>query len=83
MKNFSKLEWISIIFIVVIHGGFLVMTPFYFLYHAWNWIAFFVGIFLYIISAMGVTAGYHRFFSHKTYQAHPVVEIVYLFLGCL
>ncbi len=59
------------------------MTPIYFLSSAWSWTAFFVGCFLYTIAAIAITAGYHRFFSHKTYQAHPALEIIYLILGCL
>jgi stearoyl-CoA desaturase (delta-9 desaturase) len=48
------------------------------------WIAFngvdmteiFVGIFLFFFTGMSITAGYHRLWSHKTYDAHPIVKAV-------
>lgn len=29
----------------------------------------------------GITGGYHRLFAHKSYEAHPLVEIFYLIIG--
>jgi stearoyl-CoA desaturase (Delta-9 desaturase) len=83
MKNISHFEWVSILFITFVHGGFLVGTPLYFSYYSWNWIAFFAGCLIYTVAAIGITAGYHRYFSHKTYQAHPIIENIYLLVGCL
>lgn len=82
MKN-SQYEWTSILFILAIHGGFLVATPLYLIYSPWNWAAFSVWCLIYTLAALGITAGYHRFFSHRTYQVHPIVEILYLFLWCI
>lgn len=28
----------------------------------------------YVISGLGITAGYHRLFAHRTYRAHPIVR---------
>lgn len=33
------------------------------------------------VVGLSVTAGYHRCFSHKAYDAHPVVQAIYLFFG--
>jgi stearoyl-CoA desaturase (delta-9 desaturase) len=30
---------------------------------------------------LSVTAGYHRLFSHKSYDAHPLVKALFLFVG--
>ena len=40
-------------------------------------------IILFSLCNLGVTVGYHRLFSHKTYDAHPMVELVLLFFGTL
>jgi stearoyl-CoA desaturase (delta-9 desaturase) len=48
------------------------------------WIAFngvdmteiLVGVFLFFFTGMSITAGYHRLWSHKTYDAHPIVKTV-------
>ena len=79
----SRLDWASIVFLFGYHLAFFILTPVYFLFYPWSWLAFSVGFLLYILAGLGITAGYHRYFSHKTYQAHPVIEIIYLILGCL
>lgn len=40
-------------------------------------------IIYWIIAAVGITYGYHRYFSHKTYKTNVLVEIVLLYLGLL
>lgn len=36
-----------------------------------------------IVSCVGITYGYHRYFSHKSYKASPMIEIWLLYLGLL
>lgn len=36
---------------------------------------------MFFLCGLGVTAGYHRYYAHRTYQAHPVVEFFLLFFG--
>jgi len=33
------------------------------------------------IANLGITGGYHRLFAHKSYEAHPIVEIGYLLIA--
>jgi stearoyl-CoA desaturase (delta-9 desaturase) len=49
-------------------------------YHAaaWIWFALLVGA-----NGMAITCGYHRLFSHVTYEAHPVLKIAYLLFGAM
>ena len=35
----------------------------------------------YVYAQLGVTAGYHRLFSHRAFQAHPAVEIALMLMG--
>lgn len=35
----------------------------------------FVAIALFFFTGMSITAGYHRLWSHKTYEAHPIVKV--------
>jgi stearoyl-CoA desaturase (delta-9 desaturase) len=49
-------------------------------YHAAAWITFAV---LLVANGMAITCGYHRLFSHATYEAHPVLEFVYLLFGAM
>ncbi len=55
------------------------------------WIAFngfdltevLVAVFLFFFTGMSITAGYHRLWSHKTYDAHPVVRVVLAIGGAM
>ena len=40
-----------------------------------------LSIFYYFASGMSVTGGYHRLFSHRTYEASLPVKLLYLFFG--
>lgn len=59
----------------------LVLVPYHVLHApsiAWELV---VCLVMYFAIGMGVTAGYHRLFSHRTYQAHPVLRFLLLCLG--
>ena len=36
-----------------------------------------------VLAAIGITLGYHRYFSHKEFKASPLAEIVMLYCGLL
>jgi stearoyl-CoA desaturase (Delta-9 desaturase) len=38
---------------------------------------------LYAMVGLSVTAGYHRLFSHRSYECHPAVQAFYLFFGAM
>ena len=47
----------------------------------WRDIALLVG--LYVPVALGVTVGFHRMLTHRSFRAHPVVRFVFLALGSI
>jgi stearoyl-CoA desaturase (delta-9 desaturase) len=38
---------------------------------------------MYLAVGMSICAGYHRFFSHKTYEASPVVQVFFALFGAM
>lgn len=40
-------------------------------------------IFYYIAALLGISVGYHRYFSHRSFNASPTLEYVMLFFGML
>jgi stearoyl-CoA desaturase (delta-9 desaturase) len=38
---------------------------------------------MYLAVGMSICAGYHRFFSHKSYEAHPIVQSFFAFFGAM
>src|SRR6185437_14606834 len=52
-----------------------------FFHFQWKWLAVCVG--LYIVRMFGLTAGYHRYFSHRSYKLSRVPQFIMAFLGTL
>ena len=36
---------------------------------------------MYVLTGMGICAGYHRYYSHRTYDCHPILQVLYLVFG--
>ncbi|MFQ5740187.1 MAG: acyl-CoA desaturase [Acidobacteriota bacterium] len=80
MKNFN---WTGGLFLIGYHILLLVSLPLYLLYMPLNPGLMVAAFVLYVLAAMGITAGYHRFYSHKTYKPHKPLEAVLLSMGTL
>lgn len=46
-----------------------------------SWVAVGVAVALYVIRMFGITAGYHRYFSHRTYKANRFMQFVIAVVG--
>ncbi len=44
------------------------------------WISIF-GLIFAVLTNLSITMGYHRLYSHKSYEAHPILEAILLFIG--
>src|SRR5947209_3975894 len=38
---------------------------------------------MYLLTGLGITVGFHRFATHRSFRSHPVVEVVLLALGSM
>jgi stearoyl-CoA desaturase (delta-9 desaturase) len=68
-------------FIVAYHLGLLIGLPFYFWLHPPGATLIVASVVVLFLSLIGITAAYHRFYSHRGYVLHPAAEAVLLFLG--
>jgi len=76
-------NWGSATFLIAYHLFLIVALPIYFYYNmpAWGmWVTAFVLLYL---TGLSITAGYHRYFAHRAYKAHPLVEYALLFFGSM
>jgi stearoyl-CoA desaturase (delta-9 desaturase) len=53
----------------------LIVVPWYLHYHDMTLAEFVVLFFFFISAGLGITMGYHRFFSHKTYEDKYIVKL--------
>lgn len=76
-----KKNWLNVLFLTLtpilgIGGSVLYLTQRGFLWE--DWLVFLA---LYLLSGLSITAGYHRYFAHRTHETHPLLQIFYLLLG--
>lgn len=68
---------------IVLTAITLIVTPLWAISYGFDWFEIGTAIFLFYFTGMSITAGYHRLWSHKTYDAHPVVKIVLAIGGAM
>ena len=76
-------NWPTVLMFVVTLGIAITIVPWYGLTHGYRgsaWIAF--AVFL-SVTELAITCGYHRLFSHATYQAHPALKVIFLLFGAM
>src|SRR5215470_10130259 len=71
------LNWPRILWWALIHAG-VVLAPF-----AFSWSALVVTLFLYLLAGTGVTMGYHRLLTHRSFQTPRMIEYLLTVLGSL
>ena len=76
----SRKRWGTVIFMFTIHA----LTIFTLQAKFWSWQAFSGFIFLYWVTAcLGVTTGYHRLLSHRSFQVPKWLERFFATCGAL
>ncbi|HYG62560.1 MAG TPA: fatty acid desaturase [Thermoanaerobaculia bacterium] len=76
-----RLNWINTIFLLGTLAVALVGTPWYIVKHGLGWPETVTFLVLWTCVGLSVTAGYHRLFSHKTFQASWPVRLFFLVFG--
>lgn len=76
-----KYIWKNIIFFAVTTLVAIIGGPIYFAKFGMTGSLLALTLFFAAATGFGITVGYHRLFSHQTYQAHPIVKFILLFFG--
>ncbi|UYL08867.1 fatty acid desaturase [Bdellovibrio sp. SKB1291214] len=77
----KRIEWSVALFLTLNPLITFILMPIYFYMHGFEWgIALFALVFA-AATNLSITAGYHRLFSHKSYDAHPVAKAIFLLIG--
>lgn len=78
-KARGRINWIPLIAIVSFHlGALLVFVPALF-----TWKALFTALVLQFICGLGVTVGYHRLLTHRSFKTIKPLEYLFSWLGSL
>ncbi len=76
-------DWVNIVFLSLTPVIGILGTALYTWRHGFHLWMPLLALGMYVAVGMSVCAGYHRFFSHKTYEASPVVQALYAFFGAM
>jgi stearoyl-CoA desaturase (Delta-9 desaturase) len=77
MKTRDRINWVASIPFILAHLGALIL-PFV-VGVTWQWVALAVG--LYLVRMFGITAGYHRYFSHRAFKTSRVFQFILAFVA--
>lgn len=79
----KKKDWINILFLSLtpIIGVFGTLA--YALTNGVRWWEPVLFLVSYLLVGLSVTAGYHRLYAHKGYEAHPAIQAFFLFFGAM
>lgn len=77
----KKYDWPVVGFLLGVPLVAAVAVPVYLYYIGWNWITWVFALVFAFATNMSITAGYHRLFSHRSYEAHRIMRWLYVFVG--
>ena len=59
----------------------VVGTSLYIYFNGFRWVDLIIFVVFSWLTGLSITAGYHRYFSHRTYECRKLLQWVYLFFG--
>lgn len=80
-KLLQKIEWPNLLFIVLSPVIAILGTIWTLQTSGSHWGTWVLTVVMLYATGIGITAGYHRLFSHLSYKAHPVVKFFLILLG--
>lgn len=79
--DWSRIYWPTTLFLLITPLVAIIFIPIYFSYQAIPWgLLIFTFIFAGLTN-LSITAGYHRLFSHRSYEASGIVRAIYLLIA--
>lgn len=77
----SNIDPLPTLFLTLTPVAAVVLTTMYVLSGNFSWWSVVLFVAFYTITAMSITGGYHRLFSHKSYEASAFVRLMYALFG--
>lgn len=81
VSNKPPLIWINVAVLVGLPLLAVVLIPTWGYYKGYDSFAWLWGLAFLYLNGMSITGGYHRFWAHKSYEAHPVLKVFYALWG--
>lgn len=81
MPWYLRLDWPVTLFLLLTPLVAMTLVPIYFVVEDVTWTLVLFTVVFAGATNLSITAGYHRLFSHRSYEASPLVRAIYLLLG--
>jgi stearoyl-CoA desaturase (delta-9 desaturase) len=79
----QKKDWVNILFLTLTPVIGVAGTALYTWRHGFHWWMPLLTVTMYALVGISICAGYHRFFSHKSYECSRYVQAFYAFFGAM
>ncbi len=77
-----QLSWGNVLFLALSPAIAVGGTLWYELHYGFHWTDLLIFFIFYVLTGgMGISAGYHRLFSHRSYECHRFLKVFYLLCG--
>lgn len=70
-------------FLIIYQTLFILGLPVYLYFGTVHLSTALIAFVLFFLTGISITAGYHRYYAHRSYKAHPVIEPIVLFFATL
>jgi len=77
------LVWTNALMFALTFAAAAILVPWYGLTHGFSAADWGVFVFFLVANGMAITAGYHRLWAHRTYEAHWTLRLCYLVFGTM
>ena len=74
-------DWTNILFLTLTPVIGVPVLAWYTYSTGFQWWMFGLFMVMYSLSGLAICAGYHRYFSHKSYECSPVIQVFYAIFG--
>jgi len=78
-----NIDWTTTLFMAIYHLALLVLLPLYLYHYTPSWTLIGITLALFVLCNMAVTAGYHRLYSHRTFDVPLLIELPVLLFSTL
>lgn len=83
MKIKKEINWGPTLFLITYQVLLIAALPLYFFYYGFSWVLFLLMIVFLYATGLSITAGYHRFYAHRSYKTNKGIELLLLFFASL
>ncbi len=79
----TTFNWGPGLFLIIYQSLLMITLPIYFYYYTPSISLIAISFVLLYLTGLSITAGYHRFYSHRAYKTRPIIETILLFFGSM